>query len=162
MLKISTKGRYGIRAALDLAMHGKKGPVFLADIAKRQRIPRRYLGHLMTALRDAGIVTSLRGAGGGFSLARDASEIRILELFEALEGPVLPIDCIKDPEKCPRMESCIPRGLWRKISEAVVRELSAVTLSDLSTEQELTDTRILNAVGKESPASTDKEIENVQ
>jgi Rrf2 family protein len=134
-MKISTKGRYGVRAILDLALHAGETPVDLKEIAQRQNLSRRYLERLFAALRDAGIVASVRGAQGGFHLARDPESISMLEVVEALEGPLQPVDCLGDPRLCPIIESCVPHDFWSRVSAAARRVMAETTLADLAEDE---------------------------
>ncbi len=135
MLRISTKGRYGLRAMLDLAMHDEEQPVLLRDIAERQSISRGYLEKLFSALKAAGMVQSVRGAGGGYLLARRPSMIRISEILEALEGPMLPVACVGDPDLCPRANECAPHDLWEKLYKVSYELLDSMTLEDMRRNQ---------------------------
>ena len=130
-MKVSTKGRYGVRAILDLAVHGEDGPVFLKDIARRQQLSHRYLERLFAQLRQAGILTTVRGSLGGFRLARPAEAIRMSQVVEALEGPILSVDCVTDPRICPITDSCVPHDLWARVNRAVHSVLETTTLADL-------------------------------
>ena len=130
-MKISTKGRYGVRAILDLALHDADGPVYLKDIARRTHVSYRYLERLFAQLRQAGVLTSVRGSQGGFRLARAADAIRMSQVVEALEGPVLSVDCVSDPGVCPITESCAPHDLWSRVTRAVHLVLESTTLADL-------------------------------
>jgi len=130
-LKFSTRARYGMRAMLDLAANGDDGPVLLRDIAERQDLSKRYLEHMMTRLRGKGLVTATRGARGGYRLSRPAKEIRLDEIFEALEGPLSPVECVGDPSACERAEECVTRELWCDMARAMRDVLAGQTLEDL-------------------------------
>ncbi|MCP4605991.1 MAG: Rrf2 family transcriptional regulator [Proteobacteria bacterium] len=130
-MKLSTKGRYGLRAMVDLAETDGSGPVLMGDIAKRQEISRKYLHSLLTSLKEAGLVRSVRGARGGYLLAKPMSEIMINDIFEALEGKLSIIDCATDRSVCSRVDGCYTWGLWKKLNDAMVDVLSDVTLTDL-------------------------------
>ena len=92
-MKISTKGRYGLRAMIDIAVYREKEPVPISKIAERQSLSERYLEQMMSLLRKNGLIRSVRGAGGGYVLARDASEISVGDVLRALEGSLEPVDC---------------------------------------------------------------------
>jgi Rrf2 family protein len=130
-MKISTRARYGMRAMLDIASNSDGGLVLLRDVASRQDISKRYLEHMMTQLREAGLVISTRGASGGYRLARDPADIRLDEIFEALEGEIAPVDCVKDSSGCDRAEDCATRRLWCEIAQAMRSVLAGQTLADL-------------------------------
>jgi Rrf2 family protein len=130
-MKLSTKGRYGVRALLDVALHQDKSQVQLKDIAERQQISLSYLEHLIAPLVAAGLLKSARGARGGVSLARPARDIRLLDVVQALEGSLAPVRCVDEPEKCSRAESCVTRDVWAEVKVAVESVLGSVTLADL-------------------------------
>lgn len=130
-MKFSTRARYGMRAMLDLAIHGDGGLVLLKDIASRQEISKRYLEHMMTLLRNRGLVVAERGAAGGYRLARPASDMSLVEIFEALEGEIAPVECVRDRSVCGRAEDCVVRDLWCDVSEAMRGVLENQTLADL-------------------------------
>lgn len=130
-MKFSTRVRYGMRAMLDIAVNGSDGLVLLKDIAARQEISKRYLEHMMTQLRNGGLVRAERGASGGYRLSRPATEIRLDEIFEVLEGKMAPVDCLADPGSCSRSEDCVTRELWGEMTEAMAGVLKGRTLEDL-------------------------------
>ena len=131
-MKLSTRAPYGMRAMLDLAENGGQGLVLLRDIAERQGISKRYLEHMMTMLRNRGLVVAERGASGGYRLARAAEDIRLDEIFEALEGAVAPVECVRDPSVCDRAEDCVVRELWDEVTAAMKGVLEGQTLADLA------------------------------
>ena len=130
-MKLSTKGRYGTRALLDLALHQGEGPILLRDIAQRQQISLRYLEHLITPLIAGGLVRSTRGAGGGVLLARPPEEIRLSEVIQLLEGSIAPVECINNPGVCSRSELCVTRDIWGEMKKAMNGVLESTTLQDL-------------------------------
>jgi len=132
-MNISTKGRYGLRAMLDLARHSHGRPVTLSAIAARQQISEGYLEQLMSPLKKAGLVKSIRGAQGGYTLARPPREIVTGDIFRALEGPLALTACISeaDDKACHMQESCGSRFIWEEIQKAVSGVLAAYTLADL-------------------------------
>ncbi len=130
-MKISTRARYGMRAMLDIAVHSDGGLVLLKDIAARQEISKRYLEHMMTQLRNSGLVVSERGASGGYRLARDPGDIRLDEIFEALEGEIAVVECIRDAAICSRADECVTRDLWCEVASAIRSVLGTKTLADL-------------------------------
>jgi Rrf2 family transcriptional regulator, cysteine metabolism repressor len=139
-MKISTRARYGMRAMLDIAANSDSGLVLLKDVAARQDISKRYLEHMMTQLRESGLVVSARGASGGYRLARDAEDIRLDEIFESLEGPLSPVDCVREPGGCDRAELCVTRDLWCDVADAMRSVLSGRTLADLLREYQEAET----------------------
>jgi Rrf2 family protein len=130
-MKISTKGRYATRAMFDLAQHYGDGPVVLSDVAKRQEISEQYLEHLIGPLKNTGLVRSIRGASGGFLLAKPPSEIKISQIIQAVEGPTGITDCVDDPESCPRAVNCPTRDVWAQATAAIDSVFSSITLADL-------------------------------
>ncbi len=130
-MKLSTRGQYGTRALLELALHQGQGPVLLRDIAQRQQISLQYLEHLISPLIAGGIVRSTRGARGGVSLARAPEEIRLSEVVRLLEGSVAPVECVDNPEACNRSELCVTRDIWGELKQAIDGVLESTTLKDL-------------------------------
>ena len=130
-MKLSTKGRYGTRALLELALHYREGPVPLKDIALRQHISLQYLAHLITHLVAAGIIRRTPGARGGVWLARPPEEIKLSEVIEILEGSIAPVECVNNPETCTRSEFCVTRDIWGELKQAMDGVLESTTLQDL-------------------------------
>ena len=135
-MKLSTRGRYGTRALLDLALHNEKEPTLLKDIAQRQQISLQYLEHLIAPLIAGGIVRSTRGARGGVSLAKSPEQIRLSEVVQLLEGSMAPVECVNNPEVCTRSKSCVTRDIWGELKKAVNEVLESTTLQDLVERQE--------------------------
>ena len=130
-MKLSTRGRYGTRLLLDLALHGEEGPILLKDIAQRQQISLLYLERLITPLVAAGVIRSTRGARGGVWLARSPKEIKLSEVVGLLEGSIAPTDCVIDPKTCPRSDLCVTRDVWVELKKAMDGVLESKTLQDL-------------------------------
>jgi Rrf2 family protein len=131
-MKLSTRTRYGFRAILDLAMYQGKGPIQLKVIARNQQISIKYLEQLIAILKSAGLVRSVRGAKGGYVLARTPQEIRVSDVFFALEGPsAISVECIEDKDACARVLDCIARDVWVKVQDAIIEVLKSMTLQDL-------------------------------
>lgn len=130
-MKLSTRGRYGTRALLELALHQGEGPVSLKDVAQKQEISLQYLEHLITPLIAGGIIKSTRGARGGVALARPASEVRLSEIIQLLEGSTAPVECVDKPEMCERSAACATRDVWGELKEVIHNVLQATTLEDL-------------------------------
>jgi Rrf2 family cysteine metabolism transcriptional repressor len=128
---MSTRGRYGTRVLLDLALHGGEEPIPLKDIARRQQISLLYLEHLIAPLVAAGMIRSTRGARGGVWLARPPQEIRLSEVIVLLEGSIVVVGCIGDPNACPRSGFCVTRDIWGELKKAMDGVLESVTLQDL-------------------------------
>nr|WP_028990878.1 Rrf2 family transcriptional regulator [Thermacetogenium phaeum] len=132
-MKLSTKGRYGLRAVLDMALHKSEGPITLNSIAERQGISEGYLEQLMMPLKRAGLVKSVRGAQGGYVLAKEPKDITVGEVIRALEGPIAPVACVSEdyPEECERAEGCVTRLVWAKVRDSIAEVLDSFTLEDL-------------------------------
>jgi Rrf2 family protein len=137
-MKVSTRGRYSVNAAFELALRYGRGPVPIKAIADAQRISEPYLEQLMAKLRKAGLVISSRGVQGGYELARDPNEITVGQVIYAVEGPMAPVDCLleKHREKCGREDSCAGRIIWVKIYDSIRDVIDRITLSDLIEEKE--------------------------
>ncbi len=130
-MKVSMKGDYGVRALVELAHHYGEGPVQSAVIANRQSIPEPYLDQLLTSLRRAGFIRSVRGPQGGHALIRDPHDLRLSEAISSLEGSLAPIACLDDPNGCPKTSNCCLRSVWKEIEAATLRVLDSITIADL-------------------------------
>lgn len=128
-MKLSTKGRYGLRAMADLAAQLGCEPVSLSSIAQRQRISEGYLESMFGSLRRSGLVRSIKGAGGGYVLMREASEISVGEVLRALEGNLH----IVEPEDAEpgSLRACIAQNVWNKVSQRIENVVNSVTLQNL-------------------------------
>jgi len=131
-MKLSTRGQYGTRALLELALQETERPVPLRDIAQNQQIPQQYLEHLITPLIAAGILRSIRGAKGGIMLAKTPEEIKLSEVLQILEGPIAPTQCVNHPEICERSAFCVTRDVWDELKRAMEGVLESTTLKDLT------------------------------
>ena len=130
-MKLSTKGRYGARAMLDIAVHKDNGPCVMKDISKRQDISPKYLDHILSALRRGGLIKNIRGKGGGYILSRPASVITLKDIIEAVEGSLSPVECVDNPALCDRSAECPTIEVWRNVRDAVEGVLIATTLESL-------------------------------
>ena len=130
-MKLSTKGRYGARLMLDLACYYGQGPVLLKNIAQRQEISEKYLGHLIPPLKSAGLLNSTRGAHGGYTLAKPPEDITLADVVQAVEGDLGFVECVKAPKVCRRVDSCVTRGIWEELSKKVTEILEYNTLHDM-------------------------------
>ena len=126
------KGDYGLRALVELAHHYGGGPVQSSVIANRQSIPEPYLDQLLTSLRRAGFIRSVRGPQGGHALIRDPQDLRLSEAITALEGSLAPIACLEDPSGCRKTTNCCLRSVWQEIEAATQRILDGITIADLA------------------------------
>jgi Rrf2 family protein len=132
-MKVSTKGDYGIRALIELAHHfGEPKPTQSAEIAARQSIPESYLEQLLTTVRRAGFIRSVRGPQGGHALIRDPQTLLVSEVIVALEGTILPIDCLDDSSACSKGGGCAQRDMWQAVREAILGVLEHTTIADLA------------------------------
>lgn len=134
-MKLSTRARYGMRVMLTLAVHYGKGPLYLKDIAKSEEISEKYLSLLMIPLRQAGLIHSIRGAYGGYALAKAPSQIHLGEIVEVLEGNSI-VDCLKNPSACPRFAGCKSRDIWAFLNEKISEALQSITLEQWLSELE--------------------------
>ncbi len=137
-MKLSTKGRYGLRAIIDLAMHSKDGAASIQSIAKRQGISENYLEQLMRLLRRAELIASVRGAGGGYRLAKNADEISVGDVLRALEGDLKPVDCgaMDGAGGCQGSGSCVTKHVWSKLNNAIADAVDSIMLNELIGESE--------------------------
>ena len=130
-MKLSTRGRYGVRLMLDLALRYGEGPILLKDIAQRQEISEKYLWQLINPLKTAGFVNSLRGAHGGYVLGRAPEAISLKEILLVLEGSLCLVDCVDTPSICERSSSCICRDVWEEASKNMQQTLDNTTLATM-------------------------------
>lgn len=131
-MKISTRGRYGLRSMIDLAINSSDNtPVYISDIAKRQKVSEKYLEHIFSALHKAGLVRAIRGRKGGYLLQRKPEEIKLSEIITALEGKISLVECVSDPNLCSSSGHCATRELWQGLSNQINEYLSGHTLYDL-------------------------------
>ena len=130
-MKISTKGRYALRLMLDLAIHSEGSAVPLRDVAQRQEISDKYLEQIVTQLSRAGLVRSVRGAGGGYLLTRTPEGYTVGEILRVLEGSLAPVSCADGVGCCERADRCVTVEVWREIQAAVDGVVDNLTLADL-------------------------------
>jgi Rrf2 family protein len=138
-MMFSTRAEYGVRVMVELARRGGEEPVPLAEIADHEGLPVAYLEHLVARLRRAGLIESRRGAHGGYLLARDATEITMAEVVEALEGSIAPVECISSgPDgtvRCARETDpehvCTTKLLWTRVRNSIIHTLQQTTLAQL-------------------------------
>ncbi|ATD54871.1 RrF2 family transcriptional regulator [Clostridium chauvoei] len=129
-MKLSTKGRYGVKAMVDLAIHYGEAPVSIKVISKRQNISEYYLEQLFSPLRKAGLIKSIRGAQGGYVLNKEPQEIKVSDVMYVLEGPIEIADCIEGSE-CNNIDCCATRLLWKKIKNSIDEVMESITLQDI-------------------------------
>lgn len=130
-MKISTKGRYALRLMVDLALSEQTAPVSLKDVALRQGLSDKYLEQIVTPLARAGLVRSVRGAGGGYLLTRKPEHYTVGDILRPLEGDLAPVECATDDAYCNRCTECVTVELWQEIHRAVSQVVDNTTLADL-------------------------------
>lgn len=130
-MRLSTRSRYGVRMMFEFALKFNQGPVFLKGVAKMQGISFKYLSKLVIPLKSAGLLQSVRGANGGYMLAKHPSEITIRMIVEKLEGDVSLVECTENPKVCKRNVDCVARTIWKKADDAIMQVLDGITLQDM-------------------------------
>lgn len=132
-MKLSTKGRYGLKAMFELALHDGKGPIPLRNIADSQNISEHYLEQLIAVLKKDDLVNSVRGAQGGYMLSKTPNKITVGEILRALEGEIAPSDCVLDTDEnnCTREEYCVTKTVWVKIRNSINDVIDSITLADM-------------------------------
>lgn len=132
-MKLSTKGRYGLRAMIDLADFSEDAPQSITNIAARQSISDSYLEQLMAKLKKAGLITSIRGAQGGYVLAKESREISVGDILRALEGDLSPVKCsgIKGESGCQGSQTCVTRNVWKRIDDSIQEAVDSIYLNEL-------------------------------
>jgi len=132
IMKLSTRGRYGLKAMFQLALHHGEGPISLKIVADKQSLSENYLEQLFSTLKKDGLLDSVRGAQGGYLLSRDPNEITVGQILRSLEGNMAPSDCIVDNEfGCSREDSCVTRLVWIKIKDSIDEVIDSITLQDM-------------------------------
>jgi Rrf2 family protein len=129
-MKLSTRTRYAMRAILQLADNFGKGPVQTRVIAKEQDISVKYLEQIMSTLKSAGLVRSQRGAKGGYILANPPDKIKLSDMFDVFEGPIVTVECVARENYCAKAADCIARQVWCEVQRAVKNVLESITLQD--------------------------------
>ncbi len=130
-MKLSTRVRYGVRLMLSLAENWGKGPLFLKDIAREEEISEKYLSLIIIPLRTKGLVNSIRGAHGGYTLGRAPESITIEQIMEAVEGKPSLVNCVGDASACPRANQCVTRDVWEVLGDKISKTLESVNLEQL-------------------------------
>jgi len=130
-MKLPTRIRYATRIMLDLAVSNGSGSVMSRDIAARQGISKSYLDNLIGPLKAAGLVRTIRGAGGGLILAKPPDQINMSDIWIAMEGPMSLIDCIHKTDSCPRYDQCITRNIWQQSEQALSAVFESWSLEDM-------------------------------
>ncbi len=130
-MRLSTRSRYGVRLMLALAVNKQNKPVFLKDIASSEEISEKYLSQIIIPLKGKGLVTTFRGAHGGYLLSRPASEITLRDIIEPLEGDLNLVDCVGNSSVCEKSNECATREVWGEMSSLLLNFLDNFTLEDL-------------------------------
>ena len=130
-MKLSTRGRYGIHAMYDLALHANGGPQSIKSIAEREGIPEAYLEQLIAVLKREGLVASTRGAQGGYTLKRAPEEITVGDVLRALEGKLSLVECLDEEESCGKSCACPSRIVWMKVRDGLGAIVDGITLMDM-------------------------------
>ena len=145
-MKLSTKGRYGLRALIDLAVHSEREPVSISSISARQNLSERYLEQLMGKLKRAGMVKSVRGAQGGYQLAKEKKEISVGDILRALEGSLEAVECpgLKEEQGCEEADFCVTKYVWKRINDSITSAVDEITLEQLVTESKKGDHKVKN------------------
>ena len=131
MLRLSTKGQYGVRAMFEIARGYPDRPVTIKEIAERQDVSVAYLEQILGKLRRAGLIRSIKGPGGGYLLAKEPKEIPIAAILSVLEGPVAITSCVDPREGCVRVEHCVTHLLWKSLGAQIEGFLNTITLGNL-------------------------------
>jgi len=130
-MKLSTRSRYGTRILVDLARHIDKGPIQIGDISKRQDISVKYLEQLIRPLKQADLVTSVRGPKGGHLLAKNPEDISLGQIVRLFEGQSVLVECVSNPETCEKSDDCQVRLAWTEATRVLYEKLDSTTIADL-------------------------------
>ncbi|CEI73630.1 MULTISPECIES: RrF2 family transcriptional regulator [Romboutsia] len=130
-MKLSTKGRYGLKAMFELSLNEENGPVPLKYIAKKQNISEQYLEQIFSSLKKSGLVKSVRGAQGGYLLAKKPEEIKVGDILVVLEGPISISDCVIDEDICENSNICVTKVVWEKLKKGIEDVINAINLQDM-------------------------------
>ena len=150
-MKLSTRGRYGLKAMFDLALYYGEGPISLTSIAERQAISVNYLEQLISPLRKALLVESVRGAQGGYMLAKAPADITVGVILTTLEGPLAPTDCVvmdsSDEELCDHSNYCVTKVIYEKIYESITSVVNSISLQHMIDDyKENQESTIINSI----------------
>ncbi|MFR1707762.1 MAG: RrF2 family transcriptional regulator [Clostridium sp.] len=129
-MKLSTKGRYGVKAMVDLAINYGKNPIPIKSISSRQNISEYYLEQLFSMLRKAELINSIRGSNGGYILAKNPKDITVYQILEVLEGPIEISTCLES-DGCNNIDCCATRMVWKKIKDSIDSVTTSITLQDI-------------------------------
>jgi Rrf2 family protein len=132
-MKITTKVRYGVRAIAQIAFNYEKQIAKREEIVGEQEISNSYLENILVTLRAGGLILTKRGPTGGYTLSRSPSKITLLDVYNALEGEIVLVDCVKNPLSCKRIKGCQTTKIWKNLSRQIQDFLGNITLNDLRT-----------------------------
>jgi len=130
-MKLSTMGRYGLRILMDIAEHQKDGAVTLQSIAERQELSQKYLWHVITPMKNIGIINVTRGASGGYRLARAPKDISLLDILTSVEGNLCLVPCVHSAASCKRAKNCLAKKAWETVNDSICKTLKAITLESI-------------------------------
>jgi Rrf2 family iron-sulfur cluster assembly transcriptional regulator len=153
-LRLTTKGRYAVTAMLDLAFHGNRGPIPLADIARRQGISLSYLEQLFARLRRQGLVTSIHGPGGGYRLGHSVSDISLVDVITAVDERVDTTRCGGE-KNCQDGEACLTHELWEDLSQQIHDFLDGVSLEQVMGRADVRDVAVRQDSSLRSPVTVE-------
>lgn len=138
-MKLSTRARYGLRALIDLGVYSDMEVTSIQSIADRQKISVSYLEQLMAKLKRAGFVESIRGAGGGYRLAKHGEQISVGEVLRVLEGNLEAVNCsgYQEEEKCTESDICVAKYVWKRINDSIIEAVDTITLGELINESRM-------------------------
>lgn len=133
-MKLSTMGRYGLRILMDIALHQRDRSVTLQSIAERQELSQKYLWHVITPMKNAGLINVARGAGGGYRLARESKDISLLDILTSVEGKLCLVPCVHSASHCKRAQHCAAKKAWETVNDAISKTLKSLTLESIINE----------------------------
>lgn len=137
-MKLSTKGRYGLRAMVDLAIHHGKSAAYLKDIANRLDVSMKYLDHIISPLKAAGLINRVKD---GYILAKSPDEINCKDIITKLEGSLAPVECVDNPDICDKSDTCVTLEVWGALKEKMEKTLEDITLKELAELQKKRNTQ---------------------
>lgn len=161
-MRLSTKAQYAVRALVDLSLHSEGRPVALKEIARREDIPLNYLEQLFFRLKKGGVVTSVRGPGGGYLLARCSAQILVGEIIATVEEPLNPVSCLDGAvNSCSRVTRCVTHNVWKELGERIRLFLDSINLEDLTREARAKSDALtaVEAAGKNKKAGMQQNAE---
>ena len=130
-MKLSTKGRYGLKAMFQLALYKSEGPIPLKNIANKQNISEQYLEQIFSILKKSGLIKSVRGAQGGYLLVKEPKDITVGDILIVLEGPVSISECIIDEDICENSGICVTKVVWERLKKGIEDVINSITLQDM-------------------------------